>query len=81
MIEKEIMFNNMRNNKPIWVSVKELFKLLKEMDMWTMDTKYLHIYLDTRFINGEYHCTIKDRENKRYLSLDDIKEIRKGVNS
>lgn len=80
-IPTERPHSNMSNNKPIWVSVKELFKLLKEMDMWTMDTKYLHIYLDTRFINGDYHCTIKDRENKRYLSLDDIKEMRKSVNS
>lgn len=80
-IPTERPHDNMENNEPIWVSVKELFKLLKEMDMWTMDAKYLHIYLDTRFIDGDYHCTIKDRENKRYLSLDDIKEMRKSVNS
>lgn len=68
------------NERPTWVSLKELLKLLKEMDMWTMDTKYLHVYLDTRFINGDWHCTIRDRENKRYLSLEDLKQIRAVVN-
>lgn len=63
----------------VWVSVKELFKVLKEMDMWTIDTKYLNIYLDTRLIDGDYHCTIKDRNNGRYLSLEDLKTIREKV--
>ena len=64
------------SDEPIWVSVKELFKVLRELDMWTMDTKYLHLYLDTRFINEDYHCTIKDRNNEKYLSLEDLKRIR-----
>lgn len=67
-------------NAPEWVSLKELLKVLMEMDVWTMDTKYLNIYLDTRFLDGDFHCTIKDREGKRYLSLNDLKEIRKIIN-
>ena len=67
-------------NTPEWVPLKELLKVLMEMDVWTMDTKYLNIYLDTRFLEGDFHCTIKDREGKRYLSLNDLKEIRKIVN-
>lgn len=65
------------SEEPVWISVRELFKVLGEMDMWTMDTKYLHLYLDTRFINGDYHCTIKDRNNEKYLSLEDLKSIRR----
>lgn len=67
-------------NTPEWVPLKELLKVLREMDAWTMDTKYLNIYLDTRFLEGDFHCTVKDREGKRYLSLNDLKEIRKIVN-
>ena len=67
-------------NAPELVSLKELLKVLMEMDVWTMDTKYLNIYLDTRFLDGDFHCTIKDREGKRYLSLNDLKEIRKIIN-
>lgn len=67
-------------NAPEWVPLKELLKVLMKMDVWTMDTKYLNIYLDTRFLNGDFHCTIKDREGKRYLSLNDLKEIRKIIN-
>ena len=63
-----------------WVSVRELLTLLKDMDVWTMDTKYLHIYLDTRFISGDWHCTIRDRENTKYLSLEELKEIRRPFN-
>ena len=67
-------------NTPEWVPLKELLKVLVKMDAWTMDTKYLNIYLDTRFLDGDFHCTIKDREGKRYLSLNDLKEIRKIIN-
>lgn len=67
-------------NTPEWVPLKELLKVLRQMDTWTMDTKYLNIYLDTRFLEGDFHCTIKDREGKRYLSLNDLKEIRKIIN-
>lgn len=67
-------------NAPEWVPLKELLKVLMKMDVWTMDTKYLNIYLDTRFLDGDFHCTIKDREGKRYLSLNDLKEIRKIIN-
>lgn len=67
-------------NEPIWVSVKELFKILREYDMWSMDTKYLNIYMDTRFINGDFHCTIKTRNGDKYLSLEDLKELRKPFN-
>lgn len=67
-------------NTPEWVPLKELLKVLRKMDAWTMDTKYLNIYLDTRFLEGDFHCTIKDREGKRYLSLNDLKEIRKIIN-
>jgi len=66
------------SSEPIWVSLRELLILLHEYDMWSMDTKYLHIYLDTRYINGDWHCTIKDREGKEYLSLEDLKERRKS---
>lgn len=67
-------------NTPEWTPLKELLKVLIKMDAWTMDTKYLNIYLDTRFLDGDFHCTIKDREGKRYLSLNDLKEIRKIIN-
>lgn len=67
-------------NTPEWVPLKELLKVLIKMDAWTMDTKYLNIYLDTRFLDGDFYCTIKDREGKRYLSLNDLKEIRKIIN-
>lgn len=63
-----------------WVSFRELIKVLKEMDVWTIDTKYLHIYLDTRFIGGDLQCTIRDRDNNRYLSIEDLKDIRKPFN-
>ena len=69
------------SKEPIWVPLKDLLHLLKEYDMWSLDTKYLHIYLDTRYINGAWHCTIKDREGKEYLSLEDIKERRRVFNS
>lgn len=70
----------MTDKEAQWVSLKELLKLLKEMDVWTIDTKYLHLYLDTRFIDGDWHCTICDRDNKKYLSIEDLKEIRRKVN-
>lgn len=65
---------------PIWVSVKELFKTLKEYPVWSLDTKYLHIYIDTRFIDGDYYCTIRTRDNDRYLTLNDIKTLRQELN-
>lgn len=68
------------SKEPIWVPLKDLLYVLKEYDMWSLDTKYLHIYLDTRYINGGWHCTIKDREGKEYLSLEDIKERRRVFN-
>lgn len=64
------------SKEAIWVPLRELFKVLKEKDMWSMDTKYLNIYLDTRFINGDYHCTIKTRDGNEYLSLEELKEKR-----
>lgn len=64
-----------------WVSLKKLLKLLKDMNVWTIDTKYLHLYLDTRFINGDWRCTIRDRENNKYLSIEDLRGIRKGFNN
>lgn len=67
------------SNIPVWVSLKSLLRVLSEMDMWTLDTKYLNIYLDTRYMNGDWHCTIKDRTGEKYLSLEELKEIRKGV--
>ena len=69
------------SKEPIWVPLKDLLHVLKEYDMWSLDTKYLHIYLDTRYINGDWHCTIKDREGKEYRSLEDIKERRRVFNS
>lgn len=65
---------------PIWIPLYELLKTLRELDMWTMDTKYLHLYLDTRFINGDFHCTVKDREGNKYLSLEELRAIRKPIN-
>lgn len=65
----------MTDKEAKWVSLKELLKLLKEMDVWTINTKYLHLYLDTRLINGDWHCTIRDRENDKYLSIEELKEI------
>ena len=35
------------SKEPIWVPLKDLLHVLKEYDMWSLDTKYLHIYLDT----------------------------------
>jgi len=64
------------SKEPVWVSVRELFKILKEKDMWGMDTKYLNIYLDTRYINGDYHCTIKTRDGSEYLTLEELSERR-----
>ena len=58
--------------------LKDLLVILKEYDMWSMDTKYLQIFLDTRCINDEWYCTIKDRKGKEYLSLDDLKKRRKS---
>ena len=69
------------SKEPIGVPLKDLLHVLKEYAMWSLDTKYLHIYLDTRYINGDWHCTIKDREGKEYLSLEDIKERRRVFNS
>ena len=69
------------SKEPIWVPLNDLLRLLKEYDMWSLDTIYLNIYLDTRYINGDWHCTIKDREGKEYLSLEDIKERRRVFNS
>lgn len=68
------------NEEVKWVSLKSLLKLLREMDIWTIDTKYLHLYLDTRFINGDFYCTIRDRDNKKYLSIEELKEIRRNIN-
>lgn len=67
------------SKEPVWVPLKQLLRVLCDMDMWTMDTKYLNIYLDTRFINGDWHCTIKDRTGKNYLSIEELKEIRKSA--
>ena len=69
------------SKEPIWVPLKDLLHVLKEYDMWSLDPKYLHIYLDTRYIDGDWHCTIKDREGKEYVSLEDIKERRRVFNS
>lgn len=66
----------MSSNNVEWVSLKELLKVLRDMSIWTIDTKYLNIYLDTRFIDGDWHCTVRDRENNRYLSIKDLKRIR-----
>lgn len=68
------------NNEPEWVSLKSLLRVLVEMDMWTMDTKYLNIYLDTRYINGDWHCLIKNRKGDKYYSLEELKEERSKMN-
>ena len=59
-----------------WIPLRDLFKVLKEKDMWGMDTKYLNIYLDTRITNGDYHCTIKTRDGKQYLTLEELSNRR-----
>ena len=67
-------------DEAIWISLRDLLHVLKSFDMWSIDTKYLNIYLDTRYINNDWHCTVKDREGKKYLSLEDIIELRKQIN-
>ena len=62
-----------------WIPLKELLKVLYEKEMWSMDTKYLHLYLDTRF-TGDFHCTVKDRNNEHYLTLEDIQNKRYSIN-
>ena len=66
-------------NIPTWLSLKDVLSILKELDFWSIDTKYLNIYLDTRFMNGDFKCTIKDRKNKQYLTLEDLKERRHKI--
>lgn len=66
-------------NKPTWLSLKEVLTVLKELNFWSIDTKYLHIYLDTRFMNGDFNCTVKDRNNNQYLTLEDLKERRRKI--
>ncbi len=66
----------MSSNNVEWVSLKELLKVLRDMSIWTIDTKYLNIYLDTRFIDGDWHCTVRDRYGNKYLSIKDLKRIR-----
>ena len=66
-------------NKPEWVSLKDLIKIIKDKDLWSMDTKYLHVYLDTRFINNDFHCTVKTKNGKQYLSLKDLEEKRRKL--
>ena len=63
-------------NKPTWVYLKDVLSMLKELDFWSIDTKYLNLYLDTRFMNGDFKCTIKDRKDNQYLTLEDLKERR-----
>jgi hypothetical protein len=62
-----------------WVGLKDLLKLLKELPQWSFSTKYLNIRLDTRFIQGDYGCLIKD-DKGNILSLDDIRKSRGGMN-
>lgn len=66
-------------NKPEWVSLKDLIKIIKDKDLWSMDTKYLNLYLDTRFIENDFHCTVKTRNGKQYLSLKDLEERRRTL--
>ena len=68
------------SKEPIWVGLKDLIKVLQKYDVWSFDTKYLNIYLDTRFINGDYGCTIKTRDGNEYLSIEDLIEKRKIYN-
>lgn len=63
-----------------WIPLKELLKVLYEKEMWSMDTKYLHLYLDTRFTGNDFHCTVKDRNDEHYLTLEDIQNKRYSVN-
>lgn len=62
-----------------WIPLKELVKVLYDKQLWSMDTKYLNLYLDTRFIEGDFHCTVKDRNNDKYLTLEEIKEKRNST--
>lgn len=63
-----------------WIRLKDLLRLLKEMDVWTVDTKYLNIYLDTRYVEGDWRCTVRDSENQTYLTLEDLRELRRPFN-
>jgi len=62
---------------PEWVDIKEVFKILKdENSMWSGDTKYLELRVDTRhYIDGTFRCLIKDR-NGNLITLEELKEKR-----
>lgn len=64
---------------PVWLSLKDVLSTIKELQFYSIDTKYLHIYLDTRFINNDFQCTVKDRKNNQYLTLEDLKERRFSI--
>ena len=66
-------------NTPVWLSLKDVLSTIKELQFYSIDTKYLHIYLDTRFINNDFQCTVKDRKNNQYLTLEDLKEKRFSI--
>ena len=66
-------------NTPVWLSLKDVLSTIKELQFYSIDTKYLHIYLDTRFINNDFQCTVKDRKNNQYLTLEDLKERRHKI--
>ena len=68
----------MKDNKNIeWVDIKDVFKILKDNNsMWSMDTKYIELRVDTRYyIDGTFKCILRD-SNGNYLTLDELKEKR-----
>jgi len=73
----EQKLNQPPNQNIEWVDIRKVFEILKDKNsMWSFDTKYLELRVDTRhYIDGTFKCVLRDK-NGKYLTLDELKEKR-----